>query len=127
MLFRSCGSLCWQWTDCTRQHIEDRYYRIECILQKSSYGKKNLLIEKAIIGTQIAVVCVPFYVQPHAEEARRQGGAWNARRVVEKVVPLPDCISVFCPKKLHKKTEKILYDTTVIFSYVHNISTENKE
>ncbi len=70
------------------------------------------------------MVCVPFYVQPHAEEARRQGGAWNARRVVEKVVPLPDCISVFCPKKLHKKTEKILYDTTVIFSYVHNISTE---
>ena len=32
-----------------------------------------------------------FYAQPHAEEICRRSGAWGARRVGEKVIPLLDC------------------------------------
>jgi len=37
---------------------------------------------------------VLFYALPHAEEICRQGGAWGARRVVEKDNPLLDCTQI---------------------------------
>ncbi len=39
-------------------------------------------------------MAVPFLCAAHAEEVCRRSGAWGARRVVEKVVPLLDSVVI---------------------------------
>ena len=53
MLFRPCGALYRQWTDCPCIHIEDGDYRVQCKLQDSAFGKEDFL--KHIIGNSESV------------------------------------------------------------------------
>jgi hypothetical protein len=56
-------------------------------------------------------MAVPFLCAARAEEVCRRSGAWGARRVVEKVVPLPDCTRT--PKGYMKLISLLNYNTKI--------------
>lgn len=43
MLFWSCRSLCWKWSDCSCQHFKDRNYCFQRVISFRIIRKKNFL------------------------------------------------------------------------------------